>query len=257
MDAPNWDDLDRDHLAEVARSGSNCVFASVSGAHLYGFPSPDSDVDLRGVFLSPASAMLGLHPPDETITITDSDTARIELDWVAHDLRKFARMMTRHDGYVLEQLYSPLVVITGPIHDALRDLGRGCVTRQTVRHYLGFFDGQRKRLREPNSTVKHLLYAYRVLLTGIHLMQTGAVISHLPTLNGYFELSEIDVLISRKREGKEKGLLDEAELPEHERSLEELEERLKKAHEKSALPEEPSTVAALDELVVRTRLEAI
>jgi hypothetical protein len=52
-------------------------------------------------------------------------------------------------------------------------------------------------------------------------------------------------------------LLDEAELPEHERSLEELEERLKKAHEKSALPEEPSTVAALDELVVRTRLEAI
>lgn len=25
------------------------VFATVSGAHLYGFPSPDSDFDLRGV----------------------------------------------------------------------------------------------------------------------------------------------------------------------------------------------------------------
>ena len=255
MDSPNWEDLDRDHLAEIARSGPPCVFATVSGAHLYGFPSPDSDVDLRGVFLSPATAMLGLHPPDETLTLTDN--ARIELDWVAHDLRKFARLMTRHNGYVLEQLYSPLVVVTGPVHHALQHLGRGCLTRQTVRHYLGFLESRRKRLREPNPTVKHLLYAYRVLLTGIHLMRTGVVISHLPTLNHHFELSEIDTLIARKREGQEKGLLDDAEFPEHERSLNELEGELRKAHEKSALPEEPSTVAALDELVVRTRLEAL
>ncbi|MGH3861389.1 DNA polymerase beta superfamily protein [Actinokineospora sp.] len=27
------------------------VFATVSGAHLYGFPSADSDIDLRGVHL--------------------------------------------------------------------------------------------------------------------------------------------------------------------------------------------------------------
>ena len=25
------------------------VFATISGAHLYGFPSPDSDYDLRGI----------------------------------------------------------------------------------------------------------------------------------------------------------------------------------------------------------------
>ena len=29
------------------------VFATISGAHLYGFPSPDSDYDLRGVHLLP------------------------------------------------------------------------------------------------------------------------------------------------------------------------------------------------------------
>ncbi len=29
------------------------VFATISGAHLYGFPSPDSDFDLRGVHLLP------------------------------------------------------------------------------------------------------------------------------------------------------------------------------------------------------------
>ncbi|MGN0118723.1 MAG: DNA polymerase beta superfamily protein, partial [Streptomyces albidoflavus] len=35
------------------------VFATVSGAHLYGFPSRDSDIDLRGAHLLPAAALLG------------------------------------------------------------------------------------------------------------------------------------------------------------------------------------------------------
>ena len=85
-----WEMLDRDHLAEVARKGPEPIFATISGAHLYGFASPDSDVGLRGAFMLPASEMLGLHAPDETITIEDKTT--IDLDWVAHDVRKFARL---------------------------------------------------------------------------------------------------------------------------------------------------------------------
>ena len=95
---------------QIARRGPPPVFATISGAHLYGFASPDSDVDLRGAFLLPAADLLGLRPPSETIAIEDATT--IDLDWVAHDLRKIARLMTNHNGYVLEQLYSPLVVIT-------------------------------------------------------------------------------------------------------------------------------------------------
>jgi predicted nucleotidyltransferase len=60
--------LDHAHLERVARHGPEPIFATISGAHLYGFASPDSDVDLRGAFLLPARAMLGLHPPKvETI----------------------------------------------------------------------------------------------------------------------------------------------------------------------------------------------
>ncbi|MFE0248832.1 DNA polymerase beta superfamily protein [[Kitasatospora] papulosa] len=42
------------------------LFATVSGAHLYGFPSRDSDVDLRGVHVLPAEDLVGLRPPEET-----------------------------------------------------------------------------------------------------------------------------------------------------------------------------------------------
>lgn len=247
-----WATLDREHLAAIARKGPEPVFATISGAHLYGFASPDSDVDLRGAFLLPAREMLGLHPPNETITIDDHGT--IELDWVAHDIRKFARLMTNHNGYVLEQLFSPLVVIATPAYEELHALGQGCVTKPTVRHYLGFARGRRKRLAEPAPTVKHLLYAYRVLLTGIHLMQTGDVVSNITVLNQRFRIAEIDELAARKRSGGEKMRLEDDDLSHHSAILDRLEQTLRDAHDASTLPDEPTTAAALDDFVVRLRL---
>ncbi len=246
--------LDMGHLRSVAQQGPTPVFATISGAHLYGFASPDSDVDLRGAFLLPATAVLGLHPPSETITIVDQTI--IDLDWVAHDVRKFARLMTNHNGYVLEQLYSPLVVIATPAFDVLRELGKGCITRPTARHYFGFASGRRKRLAEPAPTVKHLLYAYRVLLTGIHLMQTGEVVANLPALNERFRSPVVDELMARKRGGAEKMLLDERELAEHSRRLDALEEQLHAAHAASHLPEQPTSVPALDDFVVDLRMRS-
>lgn len=250
-----WAMVDREHLARVAKSGPAPVFATISGAHLYGFASPDSDVDLRGAFLLPARSVLGLHPPAETISLEDKRT--VDLDWVAHDIRKFARMMMNHNGYVLEQLFSPLIVITTPAHQELIELGKGCVTRPTVRHYQGFARGRRKRLAEPEPTVKHLLYAYRVLLTGIHLMETGEVVANIGTLNERFRIPSIDELVARKREGAEKMLLDERDLTTHASLLDRLEAGLQESHDASALPESATTAAALEEFVIRLRLDTL
>jgi len=46
-------------LAEVAAHRFPLLFATVSGAHLYGFPSPDSDYDLRGAHVAPVSVLAG------------------------------------------------------------------------------------------------------------------------------------------------------------------------------------------------------
>ncbi len=246
--------LDRSALADVARTGPEAIFATISGAHLYGFASNNSDVDLRGAFMLSAREMLGLRAVEETVSVSDQ-RAGMDLDWVAHDIRKFARMMTKHNGYVLEQLFSPLVVITTPEHDELRELGRGCVTRPTVRHYLGFAQGRRKRLKEPDPTVKHLLYAYRVYLTGIHAMGTGEIEANIRSLNERFRLEQIDELVARKTEGTEKMLLAAGEVEQHERFFDELESRLNEAHERSRLPEEATTARDLDDFVVRIRLK--
>jgi predicted nucleotidyltransferase len=202
----------------------------------------------------PASALLGLHPPSETITITDN--AVVDLDWVAHDIRKFARMMTQHNGYVLEQLFSPLVVLSSAAHEELMELGKGCVTKPMARHYQGFARGRRERLAEPAPTVKHLLYAYRVLLTGIHLMQTGEVVANLSVLNEIFRLKEVDELVARKRGGTEKMPLTGSDVAEHAPPLDRLEAALQRAHDASQLPHEATSCDALDDFVVRRRLAA-
>jgi predicted nucleotidyltransferase len=106
--------------------------------------------------------------------------------------------------------------------------------------------------------VKPLLYVYRVLLTGIHLMQTGEVESNLVKLNEIFRLPYIADLIARKTSG-ENTSLDDADLAFHESEYQRLRAQLQAAHEASSLPEVPSeqTRAALDDLLVRVRTKGI
>lgn len=245
--------LDREQLAAITGQGPPPVFATISGAHLYGFASRDSDVDLRGAFLLPTRSMLGLRKVDETITIEQKSP--LDLDWVAHDLRKFARMMVSHNGYALEQLYSPMIVVSTPAHLELLELGRGCVTRPTVRHYQGFARGRRKRVHEPDATIKHLLYAYRVLLSGIHLMRSGEVVANIAVLRELYRSAAVEELVKRKQDGAEKTPLRPDEIRTHDVHLDALERELEQAYDRSSLPLEPTTVTALEDFVIRLRLQ--
>src|ERR1700758_356157 len=102
------------------------------------------------------------------------------MDLVTHDVLKFFTMMLKRNGYVLEQLYSPLVVQTTPEHEELKAIARNCLTRHHSHHYAGFFQTQWRLFeKEEPRRVKPLLYAYRVLLTGIHLLRTGEVEANL------------------------------------------------------------------------------
>lgn len=229
------------------------LFATVSGAHLYGFPSPDSDYDLRGVHLLPVPELISLHEPRETIESAGVFDG-VEIDLVTHDAGKFFRLMLRKNGYVLEQLLSPLIVHTTPEHALLRDLAKGCITRHHAYHYLGFAQTQ-WRLFEAESPprVKPLLYVYRVLLTGIHLMRTGVIEANLPLLNEQFRLPYINDLIAAKTTGAEQSTLTAADLTFHTAEYRRLRTLLETAHTASTLPELPTTKDALSDFLVTIR----
>src|ERR1051325_11697381 len=182
----------------VAAQPYPLLFATISGAHLYGFPSPDSDFDLRGAHVLPLGKVVGLEVRDETVE--DSRVIEgLEMDIVSHDVRKFFGLLLKKNGYVLEQLLSPLIIHTTPEHDELKKLAQDCITKHHSHHYFGFAETQWKLfLKESPRRVKPLLYVYRVLLTGIHLMRTGRVEANLLTLNDSFRLHYIADLVARK-----------------------------------------------------------
>src|SRR6516165_1248554 len=225
------------------------LFATISGAHLYGFPSLDSDFDLRGVHVLPLNEVVGLQLGPETIEKSGVYDG-IEIDLVTHDARKFFGLLLRKNGYVLEQVLSPLIVHTTPEHVELKEIAAQCVTRHHVHHYLGFAETQWKLFEKENPPrVKPLLYVYRVLLTGIHLMQTGLVEANLVRLNEAAKLPYIDELIQRKVGGLEKERLTEADVNFHRSEYDRLRSKLQQAHEASALPEAPGGSAELHELL--------
>jgi predicted nucleotidyltransferase len=240
--------------AEVAGHPYSLLFATVSGAHLYGFPSPDSDYDLRGVHLLPAEEALGLLPRRETIEIGGMRDG-VEMDLVTHDVLKFFAMLLKRNGYVLEQLYSPLIVQSSPEHEELKDIAKGCVTRHHSHHYLGFAATQWSLFRrEDPPRVKPLLYVYRVLLTGIHLMRTGRIEANLLTLNKDSRLPYIGELVSRKIHGAERSKLETSEAEFHQAEYERLVAQLESEAVESKLPEEAACQDALNDLLVRIRL---
>ena len=54
-------------LRQVVTHPYPLLFVTISGAHLYGFPSPDSDFDLRGVHLLPLRDIVGMPEVAETV----------------------------------------------------------------------------------------------------------------------------------------------------------------------------------------------
>ena len=134
----------------------------------------------------------------------------------------------------------------------------GIVSRRPHHHYFGSAETQWKLFdKERPRRVKPLLYVYRVLLTGIHLMRTGEVQANLVTLNEEFRLPYVADLVARKLAGPEKSKLDDADIAFHEKEYQRLRGELQSAHEASRLPELPGegTRAALNDLLVRVRLK--
>lgn len=232
------------------------VFVTISGAHLYGFPSADSDIDLRGAHLLPLKQLIGLKAPVETAELHGVEIDGIELDCVSHDLGKYLRLLTRKNGYVLEQIFSPLVVFDGGHLEELRALARGAMTKHLVHHYKGFFATQEKlALKSPTPTAKSVLYLFRVVMTGLHVLRTGKVEANLAKLNeSVFRLPLIPDLIARKVAGAEKGRLSESEFKAAYSEAKKLEAQFDDAFSRSPLPDEVQNYDALDEFLVRMRM---
>ena len=227
------------------------VQCGLTGAHFYGFPSANSDLDLKGVHRAPLEVLVGLESPPETYDVL-TDFEGVEHDLTTHELRRALELLLRGNGNLLERFLSPFQLVDG-LTGELAELARGAISQRFVRHYRGFFHGMRREHeREPH--LKSMLYSYRVALTGIHLLETGECVGDVRALAPEYGFERILEAVSAKAEGGEKAPIDPTLDDALRVRWSALEERLQQALERSTLPAEPPNRAEVSEWLVRTRL---
>ena len=233
------------------------VFCAVSGAHLYGFPSPDSDVDLKGSHTVPPRTLLGLRPDTPTHDITEwSDGTEYDLTTV--ELSRLARLLLRGNGNTVEQLFSPYQVRASADLDDLRNLAKGALGKQFFNHYAGFFRSKQHEFEgQARPQVKTMLYAYRVVLTGVHLLLTGEVEPNLVRLAREYSVPEANDLIQLKMETGEHVDMAPAAARVHVEKWAVLQERLLAARESSHLPKVAQNEAEIDAWIISRRLRQL
>ncbi|MCX4243401.1 nucleotidyltransferase domain-containing protein [Paraliomyxa miuraensis] len=227
----------------------------LSGAHAYGFPSPDSDLDLKAIHVERTEALLGLSLPNPTRNRLEVIEG-VEIDYTSNELQVAVRGILRGDGNMIER-----VLATAPLRDsswrpALAELTRKNLSRKVHHHYRGFAWSQRKAMEEAaaarGASAKKALYVLRTALTGTHLLQTGECEPDLTRLCDDYGVSIVPALVEIKQQGEREPLppaLATALGPTIDRVF----ARLDEAREASPLPEEPAHVDALEHWLVGVR----
>lgn len=229
------------------------LFATLSGSHLYGFPSYDSDFDIRGAHIVPLEKVVGLYAEGETVELMDRVNGQA-IDLVTHDIKKYFTLLLKRNANVLEQIYSPLIHYSTPYFEELREIAKDCITKNHGYAYRSYaqkiwvsFEKQRR--------LKPLLYVFRVILSGLYLLETGEVESNIMRLNHQYRLPYLGDLIALKLHGSEDTLLEDLDMEFYGREYRRLMRKLTDARLTSDLPEEPRGKPELHDLLVRLRLE--
>lgn len=234
-----------------ALGAPNGLVVGVTGAHYYGFPSPDSDLDLKGIHVAKTESVVCLSPDPDTIDHVGF-FEELEIDYTSHELGFALRLLLKGNGNILERILTPYQLLDSPDARQLQQLARGAVCKRFFHHYRGFFGRmcQDWRKAEPR-TVKGLLYAYRSALTGIHLLRTGECVGDVTRLAPVYGFGRVADLVARKGAGTEHGAMVGQETFEDD--LDRLEAVLTAAHSESPLPESSQNTSDLDDFLIAIR----
>ena len=189
------------------------LYAAESGSRAWGFGSPDSDFDVRFIYVHPRDWYLRLAEPRDVIE--EGIDAHL-IDCNGWDLRKALRLLLKSNPVLHEWLVSPIVYTDdGDFRPAARDLfERHATPRALAAHYWSIARGQWQREIDGREAVRLKKYVYiiRPLLALQWVvtrrtpppMHIDALLAAVPLVGVVRD--EIDRLLDLKRRTPELGL---------------------------------------------------
>lgn len=230
------------------------IYYTLSGSHLYGFNSPDSDIDIRGCHCEELYNVIGLH---REIDVREKTIG--EIDFVSFDLRKELSLVLANNSNVLEHLATE-PVYRGKPYAELRSLAEKSLSKMVAKPYWGLAESNlHKYLRTYNESyreapVKKYLYVIRSLMAGVAALERHRIEPNLRKLNKMrmFQISVVDELIELKTNGKEKMYVSGCK--EADEAIVKLQKMFKESEESTTLPPTPNTFEAINKFLIDTRM---
>ncbi len=185
------------------------LFLTISGSHLYGFTSRNSDVDYRGAYIASTDTLIGIMQPKD-----QHDFMHGVDDVSLFEVRKFLGLSLKMNCNMWEHLYSDKwMIIKSKEFLEMRELLSSMMSKGGLMHsYAGMArENYDKWIRSGREyTVKKFLYVVRALMAGIYFLENKKIEPDLNVLNSKFGHEAVEDLIDLKRRGMEKDQLDQS-----------------------------------------------
>lgn len=217
------------------------ILTTIVGSKLHGTDNPDSDTDLRGVFIVPLNTFLSpFKEVKDAHWVEGEDT-----DDTAYELTKFCKMAAQGNPSCLEVLVG-LPQMSTPLGDELKALlPKFLSKKRCYEAFRGYSRNQEKKMREggevkASSGAKDRRWKYasahiRTMYQLLHLLKTGELVGRLPQ-------GEVDEIRKYKN-----GFGD---IGDFYRRITQLEELCFDELEKSPLPES-ADIPAIENFIIR------
>lgn len=224
-----------------ARSEQNThpiILKVLAGSHAYGLATPTSDHDVRGVFLAPTVAFLGLSAPSDERRGPGAD----ETHW---ELGKFVRLALQCNPNILEVLFSPEVIEATSVGHELLAMRGQFLSQRAYPRYRGYAQSEfakieRQRASGRDMNWKNAMHTLRLLSAACGLFETSTLPVHVGEQRDWL------LSVRRGEHAWDQVVAWRAEL----------EQRLDAAYASTALPENPD-VATVESWIIQQRLAAL
>lgn len=184
------------------------LYAVESGSRAWGFPSKDSDYDVRFIYTRPKNWYLQLQKTKDTLEYPISE----QLDICGWDLDKTLLLLKKCNPSLLEWLHSPIVYLAEPaFHKEICQVAEQAKnSKSLIYHYLHMAKGNyRDYLQGEQVKIKKYFYVLRPLLACLWIEQYDQAppvpfedLLNQPLLSDEF-LDAVGELLKRKRAGEE------------------------------------------------------
>ena len=163
---PELDKVEQQH-------GVRIIHSVESGSRSWGFASPDSDYDVRFIYVRPAADYIRLDEPRDMIEWKLDKV----LDINGWDLKKALKLFARSNATMFEWSESPVVYKTTEEWERVREVSKQYFSvKSTAYHYYGTaMSTWAGYLKEDTVRYKKYFYALRPLLAARYIEQFHAV----------------------------------------------------------------------------------